>query len=164
HVHSGLMQVDWAGRWQKLALKEDKTLILDSTHNPEGARFLEEALECLTIETQKKPVIITGILGEERAAALMPVIGRWASELYLVEPAQPRALTPAGLRSFLSGSQAELTTHQRSLAQLFPSCDCCRAGQSGDTVVVVGSIYLIGEVLQRLQDQDSSQDTLQDHP
>jgi len=36
------------------------------------------------------------------------------------------------------------------LKQLFPTADRCTAGGPDDTVVVTGSIYLLGEVMARL--------------
>ncbi|MEM7790729.1 MAG: Mur ligase family protein, partial [Verrucomicrobiota bacterium] len=63
-THDGLQNVDWAGRWQRVEIK-DRTLILDATHNPEGAEMLEENLQRLVGEIGKKPVIVAGTLGED---------------------------------------------------------------------------------------------------
>jgi hypothetical protein len=38
---------------------------------------------------------------------------------------------------------------------LFPEASACVLGATGDTIVVTGSIYLIGEVLERIQGLDS---------
>jgi dihydrofolate synthase/folylpolyglutamate synthase len=49
-----------------------------------------------------------------------------------------------------------------SLADIFPDPATCSLGQPGDTVVVTGSIYLLGEVLERLQPVAASESRLQD--
>lgn len=41
------------------------------------------------------------------------------------------------------------------VATLFPEASVCELGAPGDTIVVTGSIYLIGEVLERIQGLDS---------
>jgi dihydrofolate synthase/folylpolyglutamate synthase len=38
-----------------------------------------------------------------------------------------------------------------SLDRIFPDAATCLLGEPGDTVVVTGSIYLLGEVLERLE-------------
>lgn len=136
-----LKQVDWAGRWQKLAL-DGRTLILDATHNPEGVTALEQNLSAL----DKQPIIIAGTLGEDRARSLMAVVGQHAAELYLVQPNQDRATPTAFLKSC-----SERDAVETDLATLFPESGRCSIGQSGDTIVLTGSIYLIGEALERIQ-------------
>ena len=81
---AGLQQIDWPGRWQRIQL-EDRTLILDATHNPEGAQMLVENLSQL----EAKPIIVAGTLGEERGRSLMEAVAPYAAELYLVEPNHP---------------------------------------------------------------------------
>ena len=89
-VREGLQMVKWPGRWEAHQI-ESKTLILDSSHNPEGAEMLANNLKELVEETGRKPVIITGTLGEFRAQVLMPVVARYAREIILLRPNQPRA-------------------------------------------------------------------------
>jgi dihydrofolate synthase/folylpolyglutamate synthase len=146
-----LTHVDWAGRWQTIDVDE-RRLILDASHNPEGVAALEENLVDLVKTDRKEPIIITGSLGETRARSLMTVVGRFARELYLVRPNQERATSTAFLQSCLDRDAVET-----DLDALFPEAGRCSVGASGDTIVVTGSLYLIGEVLERIQGS-SSQD------
>jgi hypothetical protein len=84
--------VTWPGRWQRTEIG-GRPLILDASHNPEGAQVLENNLHKLVAATGRKPVIITGILGGFRARALLDVICRYAKEVYLVPPHMDRAST-----------------------------------------------------------------------
>lgn len=153
---SALQQVDWPGRWQTLQVS-GRRVILDATHNPEGATQLAESLASL----KEKPIIITGTLGEERGRSLMQAIIPFAQELHFVEPNQPRAVSSAFLRSCLP-SDAPLPVHAKQLDALFSENECF-LGQPGDTIVCTGSIYLIGEILQLLQGVSStSASNLQD--
>ena len=86
----GLNQVEWKGRWQKQI--KQATLILDSTHNTEACLQLEENLSKHIAESGKNPIIVTGILGNERAQDIMPLLSQNAQSLYLVEPNQPKVV------------------------------------------------------------------------
>jgi dihydrofolate synthase/folylpolyglutamate synthase len=148
-AEAALQEVDWAGRWQRVRLADGRLLVLDSSHNPEGASALAHNLSHLVSTTGRKPVILTGILGEERAAALLPVMARNASGLVLLQPDQPRALTPERLRTFIPADFAG-EARTGTVAGLFPAHGQCTAGGPDDTLVVAGSIYLVGEICARL--------------
>jgi len=146
----GLQEVDWPGRWQRVTVG-GRLVILDTSHNPEGAQVLDSNLANLVAETGRAPAVVTGALGSKRAGPLLEVVCRHASEVHLVVPNQARAcsheelerLVPAGYRGRVSRSTVE---------DIFPSPDACAVSGS-DTVVVTGSVYLIGEVLARLEPQ-----------
>ena len=136
-----LEQVEWAGRWQTLEL-DGRKLILDATHNPEGVAVLKQNLSSLS----EQPIIIAGTLGEDRAQSLMEVVAQYARELYLVTPKQDRATPTSFLKSCLDRDVVET-----DLSALFPKAGCCAVGEPGDSIVVTGSIYLVGEVMERIQ-------------
>jgi dihydrofolate synthase/folylpolyglutamate synthase len=136
-----LEQVEWAGRWQTLEL-DGRKLILDATHNPEGVAALKQNLSSLP----EQPIIIAGTLGEDRAQSLMEVVAQYARELYLVTPKQDRATPTLFLKGCLDREAIET-----NLSVLFPKAGCCAVGEPGDSIVVTGSIYLVGEVMERIQ-------------
>lgn len=156
-----LRQVDWAGRWQELAMG-DRRVILDASHNAEGAGVLDASLSRLKAQTGRPPVVVTGILGQARAQALLPVLARHAREIHLVVPQQERACSQATLSEIL---RPIFTNEVRpgSVGGIFPGPGRCTLGEPGDTIVVTGSIYLIGEVLARLEpERGSGEGRLQD--
>jgi dihydrofolate synthase/folylpolyglutamate synthase len=150
---TALHQVNWQGRWQTIALP-DRNLILDATHNAEGATYLTENLQ----QFKEKPIIIAGTMGEERGRSLIEAVAPHARELILVEPNQPRATSTQCLRQYLPENYP-IPVRDDTVAQLFPSKDCCTAGEPGATVLVTGSIYLIGEILSRIQGLPASDQT-----
>ncbi|MFU8849104.1 MAG: bifunctional folylpolyglutamate synthase/dihydrofolate synthase [Opitutales bacterium] len=155
-----LAAIDWAGRWQKLQIA-GRTLILDATHNPEGAEALKENLAELVAADGRKPILVAGTLGEERGRSLMAAVAPYARELYLLQPNQDRALAPTLLESFLPGDRSFPVRHA-SVVSLFSRGKASTLGQAGDTIVVTGSIYLIGEVLEQLGGHSASGGLLQD--
>ena len=159
-----LQVVDWPGRWQKILLPCGRELILDATHNPEGSYFLDENLAALEEELGQKPWIVAGTLGDFRAQYLMPVAAKHARGLFLLEPQQPRTATFDMLRKWIPDS-SELLVENASKESLFPAEQVCTIGQPGDTIVVTGSIYLLGEILERLTGHETETGAaLQDLP
>ena len=149
-----LHRVDWPGRWQKIPLPCGRNLILDATHNSEGCCFLEENLALLRRELGYEPWIVAGTLGNFRARFLVPVVQRHARGLYLLEPRQPRTATFSMMRHWLKPNP-EISVVDATLEELFPEENTCSIGRPGETIVVTGSIYLLGEVLERLAGQET---------
>ncbi|MBI2517832.1 MAG: bifunctional folylpolyglutamate synthase/dihydrofolate synthase [Opitutae bacterium] len=160
-ITRGLRQVSWPGRWQRTSIG-GRPLILDASHNPEGAQVLENNLHKLVASTGRKPVIVTGVLGEFRARALLDVVCRYAKEVHLVPPHQERACTYEQLETIVPEEHRALL-RRATLEQVFPDAHHCSVGGPDDTVVVTGSIYLLGEVLTRIEpDRGSGEGRLQD--
>lgn len=159
-AREALGAVTWPGRWQRVTLRDGRTLILEAAHNAEGAVALDENLARLRAETGRGPVILCGTLGVARAVALMEVVARHASAIQLLVPDQPRACSFAELRAALPSGFAGAVA-DASVPDLFPGPGVCVAGGPGDTLVATGSIYLLGEILARLEDT-TGQATLQD--
>ena len=148
-VTTGLRTVSWNGRWQRLDAG-GRRLIVDAAHNEEAARWLDRNLTVLRERTGRKPVVIAGSLGEDRARALFAVLARHAAEIHLLMPRQPRATPFSFMEGCLKGGFSGRVT-RATVEDLFPGAGLCAAGEPGDTVVLTGSIYLIGEVMERLQ-------------
>lgn len=148
-VARGLMRADWPGRWQRLTVG-GRPLILDASHNPEGAQVLDANLVKLEAQTGQKPVVMIGALGEYRARALLEVIARHAREIHLVVPHQARACSYGELEQCIPGS-FDGRVARTTVEEVFPGPDRCTIGDMKNTVVVTGSIYLTGEVLARLE-------------
>ncbi|HWA11126.1 MAG TPA: folylpolyglutamate synthase/dihydrofolate synthase family protein [Opitutaceae bacterium] len=144
----GLNAVDWPGRWQRLAL-DGRRLILDTSHNPEGAGVLRQNLERL-VAAEGAPIVVVGVLGAARARPLLETIATYAREIHLVVPNQSRSCSQDELAALLPPT-FKGTVRRSTVAELFPSATTCAAGKTGDTVVVTGSVYLIGEVLERIE-------------
>ncbi len=147
-IAQGLTQVNWPGRWESIKL-EDRLLILDASHNPEGVAVLAENLQQLIATTGRRPLIVAGALGEFRARAMLEVLLRYAQEIYLVTPRQERACPGEVVRAFVPAAERH-RVHVTSLDKIFPEPGACVIGNSTDPVVVTGSIYVLGEVMERL--------------
>jgi dihydrofolate synthase/folylpolyglutamate synthase len=161
-IGRGLGHVVWPGRWQRLSIG-GRHIILDASHNPEGAQVLEENLRRLEATLAgSKPIIVTGALGEFRARALLEVVGRHAREIHVVAPQQARA-TPYADMVALAPPAARPLLREGTVAGIFPDARTCTLGEPGATIVVTGSLYLLGEILERIEPaRGSGEGKLQD--
>jgi dihydrofolate synthase/folylpolyglutamate synthase len=140
---NALVEVQWPGRWQEIEVC-GRMVILDATHNAEGCRCLDEHLQGLG----EKPVVLVGTLGADRARDLMNVVARYAREIRLLVPSQPRACSYEILEDAIpQGFSGKVI--RSTVVREFP------LSQSVETAdvpfVVTGSIYLLGEVLARIE-------------
>jgi len=174
-IAAALLQVDWPARWQSRQVG-GRTVIIDSSHNAEGATVLDAnlsrlgrsslsrpsrhpfgatGLEVRAAEFSRAPIAIVGVLGAVRARPILATLCRYVRELRLVVPAQSRACTYEQLEGLIP-SDFRGAVVRDTVENLFPSFDTCAAGDAGDTIVVAGSIYLAGEVLARLDPAGSA--------
>jgi len=148
-IARGLAHVSWPGRWERTTIG-GRPLILDASHNPEGAAVLDANLAKLVAETGRRPIVVTGALGEFRARALFEVIARHAQEVHLIPPQQARACSYEELER-VAGAALASRLHRATVESVFPNADKCALGGPDDVIVVTGSIYLLGEVFARIR-------------
>ena len=160
---AALGKIDWPGRWERMQVNEGgQALILDATHNEEGARMLRANLKALQQEYCCKPVIVTGSLGEDRARSLMDVLADFTDTLYLLQPNQPRALSPRQLRNCVPARYTGEILEAK-VEDLFEKGRCKIGVEPDQPILVTGSIYLIGEISDILKSGEPiAQQTLQD--
>jgi dihydrofolate synthase/folylpolyglutamate synthase len=154
-ARAALRSVEWAGRWQEFRLIDGRRLIVDGSHNEEGIRAVAPLLAALNA-----PTVIVGALGVDRARPLVAAAAKASGRLVLVRPDNERACSVEELAALVP-ADFRGDVHRASVADLFPSPATCTA--EGETVVVLGSLYLVGEVLARLRGQglpDAWQDRL----
>jgi dihydrofolate synthase/folylpolyglutamate synthase len=164
-ISAGLANVSWPGRWQRSRLADGRLIVLDASHNPEGAEVLEPLLAALVRETGRAPLVVTGVLGVARARPLLEVVARHSREIRLARPRQARASSFEELEALVPAEFFERGGRlgRSTVEDLFPSARSCAAGGPEDVIVVTGSIYLLGEVFARLEpERGAGEQRLQD--
>jgi len=154
-IQDAFLRVNWSGRWEQ-RMVGGRTVIFDSTHNPEGAAELQKNLLAQFGEPKGDREVVVGSLGEARAHAVLQVVAPYVRRLHLVRPAQPKALSFAECRRLVPENFSGEVLEAR-VEELFPGGDRCLLADDGTTALVTGSIYLLGEIFSRLQEGDSSE-------
>jgi len=153
--YSALTEVRLKGRWQVLAGKPK--IILDACHNEEAAKALRGNLLALGEEVE----VWLGSLEENRAREVVAAVLPFASGFRLFEPSQPRACSISLLRGLIPkdfGNNVAEGVIMRIEEYLDETPE-------NRTILVTGSIYLIGEYLSitgeaSTKDQSGFQDLL----
>lgn len=135
----------WPGRLEPVALPAGapcRRVLLDAAHNPDGSRALARFLADPPSPLAAPPVLLFGVLADKDAAAMLAALAPLAGRLVLTRPPHERGRDPSELLPLLpAGTQAEVEPDSgaaldRALA-LTPAA-------GADTLVVCGSIYLVG--------------------
>ncbi len=140
-VERGLGQVSLEGRWQILSGKP--MIILDACHNGEGAKALRSNL----LKLGKPVEVWFGSLGEDRASELIRAVLPFSYAFRLFQPNQPRACSVRTLEKmipdYFDGAiyMGEIDSLEKYLKET----------HEDGIILITGSIYLLGEILSRLQ-------------
>lgn len=154
-AYSALTEVRLKGRWQVLAGKPK--IILDACHNEEAAKALRGNLLALGEEVE----VWLGSLEENRAREVVAAVLPFASGFRLFEPSQPRACSTSLLRGLIPKDFGNMVA-EGVITRIEEYLDETPENQ---TILVTGSIYLIGEYLSitgeaSTKDQSGFQDLL----
>jgi putative hydrolase of the HAD superfamily len=142
-LRRGLKDTLWAGRWQIVRRANGQTVALDAAHNPAGAQTLADVWrrEWAT----NNAALILGMMRDKDCAAICRILAPRARRIFLTPVGSERSADPAALADFCreaNPSASIIVCH--SIAQALARAE----GEA--SVVVAGSIYLIGEALERL--------------
>jgi len=141
-VARGLANPEWPGRLDQRRLPDGRELLLDAAHNPAGAAALASYL---TAESQRRPLVFAAMRDKDidgMFRILLPAIGA----AVMTRASNPRSADPG-----------MLADSARTIAPALPiaiepsSADALAAAwRMSPRIVVAGSIFLLGDVMQQL--------------
>ena len=135
-IRRGLDDVRWPGRFEKIALGAH-TLLLDGAHNDEGAEALACALEAEGTPPERTTLVF-GALADKSFAAMLARIAKLAHRRIYTAP---KGRAPAPFEALTAIAPGEIVPE--------PALAIARAvalAGPDETVLVTGSLYLVGEV------------------
>jgi dihydrofolate synthase / folylpolyglutamate synthase len=142
-IVDGLTNVTWPGRLDHRMLAGGREIILDAAHNPAGASALASYLHGLGAP---KPALVFGAMRDKDVDGMLMVLLPAVERVIVTRPSNPRAADPSALAARI-----------RELAPALPveTVEAPRDAVDAATrwhsrVVVAGSIFLLGDVLQGL--------------
>jgi dihydrofolate synthase/folylpolyglutamate synthase len=150
-IERGMLTVEWPARFQRLTGRlaarapAGAELWLDGGHNADGARVLAETVAALEERAPKPLVLIAATMARKDAEAMLrPFLGL-AQEMLAVPVEQEAARPPgelAALARRLGLPAVEAGSVEAALHYL-----AARAWPAPPRILIMGSLYLAGEVL-----------------
>lgn len=138
----GVAAVRWPGRLERFE-RFGRTILLDGCHNAGGA----EALARFVIDAHLRPDLIFGSMADKDVESMGAALGPVARRVRMVPTDSPRAASPEALvRRFGPHADSRAST---SVAEAF---DELLRDATAETIIVAGSLYLVGEARRRLLD------------
>lgn len=140
-VRYGLMNVSWPGRFERI----EDGIVLDGAHNPHSAAVL--ASTWLEAYPGKKAALVFSAVAGKDISGILEILAPLASRIFLCPIDTPRAVPPADLANFLP---PDAPPHEvfDTFEQAFAA-----AISHEDTVLVAGSLFLVGEARAFLTEQ-----------
>lgn len=141
-IRTALEDVVWPARLE-LRRRGAVDVLIDGAHNAAGARALAAHLA----ETYGRPLpIVLGLMQDKDAAAIVAALAPVAAVFVCTAAASPRAATPDGLAAVAARVAPDVAV--RVSRDPMDAVDAAAA--IGSPVVVAGSLYLAGQVRERL--------------
>lgn len=133
---AGVAAARWPGRLEPFTWK-GRRVVLDGAHNPAAATALAAAIRELT---GGAAVLVFGASADKDVAGVVQLLAPLAGRVVVTRAARsPRAMHPAELAALVPGASVtdDPVSALRAAGELT---------QPGDTIVVAGSLFLVGEM------------------
>jgi dihydrofolate synthase/folylpolyglutamate synthase len=142
-LRAGLASVNWPGRLQVIRRPGGNTILLDGAHNIAGATVLRAALE--KEFAGAKPVLIFGALADKKWFDICTILSSTAHKILCVPVASERTAAAAELAAAFRAAAPN-----REIRVLANVAEALNASKDEPFVLITGSLYLVGEALERL--------------
>ncbi len=143
HIKKGILKINCIARLQEIKsgklkdLVKNHQLFVDGSHNPLGAKVLNEYLESLDCEKH----IILGMMANKDHKEYMSFFKDIATLTTIDIPNQPNSIAGKELQDKLNGF--ENVNYKKSIEEAIKSIPV----KENDIILITGSLYLAGEVL-----------------
>jgi len=147
-LESGISGAEWRGRLE--ILDSRPRIILDGAHNPAAAHTVREYIESFL--QPRQIVMIFGAMKDKAIQEMVRVLFPLAREVVLTRPEYERSAKPHDILSFISQDSISV----RSTASVQEAIDIAKQlASEDDTILIVGSLFLVGEARRLLQQRPS---------
>ena len=142
-IKNGILKIESLARLQELnsgKLKElvkNNRLIIDGSHNEDGARVLNQYLQ--TLDCNKH--VIVGMMANKNHENYISYFKDISSLITIDIPGQPNSISGKDLKDKFKG--VSNVQYKENIQQAIKSIDL----KENDMVIITGSLYLAGEIL-----------------
>jgi len=141
-IEKGIRETRWPGRFQVIPSKSAwPEIVFDVAHNPAGAWALRSAL---SERYGDRPLIfVFGAMRDKAISEMTEILFPIAERVVVTQPENPRSATPGEIRQAASRMSADMEL----VPEVKDALERARELAGGKTIVVTGSIYLVGEAM-----------------
>ena len=146
-IKTGLSKTVWHGRFQ--VLRKDPLLICDGAHNPSSARVLKQTISEVKHD---RLIFIIGILKEKNYRDILRILlSEDSTVIFTNITSTDRALKP----KFLAQEAQKFTSNVIVKKDISSSLKCAfQKANKNDLICVTGSLYLVGELLEVIKENE----------
>jgi len=143
NIRRGLETVQWPGRMQLVKAGHGQSILLDGAHNTAGAEAFRTAF--LELFPATRPTLILGVLDDKEWSRMCEVLAPLASRI-LVSPVSSDRTAPSEPLRVACG---KINPNAETIA-CSSLADALTQAANDPFVVITGSLYLVGDALERL--------------
>jgi len=142
-IVEGLASVKWPGRLERIELGDGRSALLDAAHNPAGA----QALAAYLAQRGTRRPLVFAAMRDKDARGILAALAPHISALVVTRASNLRSADPLGLKEIATTLTPGLPVHvEDSVGDAM-----AHAWKLNPHIVVAGSIFLLGDVLQELR-------------
>ncbi len=147
-IRAGFSRVYWPARLELLAVNPG--VLVDVTHNHDGARALREALQ--EIYDYRRLILVIGMLGDKEREKVIRELAPLAATVIVTKPNSPRA----GDWERLAEEARHFVPRVRVIEEIPEAVEAALdEAAAGDLVCITGSFYMVAEARAFLRSQFS---------
>lgn len=143
-IEHALAHTVWNGRLDERRLPDGRVALFDAAHNPAGAR----ALAGFLTDTDQRLPLVFGVMRDKNAEVMLEALLPHVSSLTATEPRNPRAFGAHELASIARRLAPALFVE----VEPDPARALARAWRGNPRVLVSGSIFLVGALLEHFEE------------
>jgi dihydrofolate synthase / folylpolyglutamate synthase len=146
HIKEGLVKTNWPGRME--VVSQAPYIILDGAHNLMASRKLAKFISENLVKS--KTTLLIGILDDKPYKGMLKCLLPFCKRLILTKPTIDRAMDPEILSRFAKKFVGDIKIIPNVKDAFFYAKDSV---SSDEAICVAGSLYVVGEVKQALEDK-----------
>lgn len=139
-VEKGMNKTQWPGRFE--ILDEDKPVIVDGAHNPNGVSELINNIQYYF--NNKKVIFIVGFLKDKDYNTMLARVLPFAKHFVLIQPESNRALPTNELAKVLRRKGYENTSEEVDASAAIKKA--YSLAEKDTVIIAFGSLYMIGDI------------------
>jgi dihydrofolate synthase/folylpolyglutamate synthase len=143
-ILDGLASVKWPGRLERRELADGREIVFDAAHNPDGARALAASLS--RISPNERPPLVFAAMRDKDAAGMIEALAPFLQAVVVTKASNPRAMDPSELARLVHAAAPRVSV----AVERSPREALSAAWRMSPRIVVAGSIFLLGDVMEEL--------------